>query len=64
MIIDDDIDITNLFKIYLESNGYNVNAYTNPLDAFHRLENAKAGWNDVISYKYNQIMIIFSKVIK
>jgi two-component system response regulator ResD len=35
MIIDDDIDITNLFKIYLESNGYNVNAYTNPLDALH-----------------------------
>ena len=35
MIIDDDVDITNLFEIYLESNGYNVDAYTNPLDAFH-----------------------------
>jgi CheY-like chemotaxis protein len=30
MIIDDDKDITNLFAIYLESNGYIVNAYTNP----------------------------------
>ena len=35
MVIDDDIDITNLFKIFLESTGYNVDAYTNPLDAFH-----------------------------
>jgi DNA-binding response OmpR family regulator len=34
MIIDDDVDITNLFEIYLESNGYNVDAYTNPLDAY------------------------------
>ena len=24
MIIDDDVDITNLFKIFLECNGYNV----------------------------------------
>ena len=35
MIIDDDIDITNLFSIFLECNGYIVNAYTNPLEAFH-----------------------------
>ena len=35
MIIDDDKDITDLFSIFLESNGYIVNAYTNPLEAFH-----------------------------
>ena len=35
MIIDDDIDITNLFKIFLECNEYNVDAYTNPLEAFN-----------------------------
>jgi len=35
MIIDDDVDITNLFSIFLEYNGYIVNAYTNPLQAFH-----------------------------
>ena len=35
MVIDDDTDITNLFSIFLESNGYIVNAYTNPLEAFH-----------------------------
>jgi two-component system C4-dicarboxylate transport response regulator DctD len=35
MVLDDDVDITNLFKIFLECNGYNVNAYTNPLDALH-----------------------------
>ena len=34
MIIDDDKDITDLFTIYLESNGYNVDAYTNPIEAF------------------------------
>jgi DNA-binding response OmpR family regulator len=37
MIIDDDRDITNLFSIFLEYNGYIVNAYTNPLEAFHNL---------------------------
>jgi DNA-binding response OmpR family regulator len=35
MIIDDDLDITNLFSIFLEYNGYIVDAYTNPLEAFH-----------------------------
>jgi DNA-binding response OmpR family regulator len=35
MIIDDDIDITNLFSIFLEYNGYIVDAYTNPLEAFN-----------------------------
>ena len=35
MVIDDDKDITDLFSIFLESNGYIVNAYTNPLEAFH-----------------------------
>ena len=35
MIIDDDKDITNLFAIFLEYNGYILDAYTNPLEAFH-----------------------------
>ena len=35
MIIDDDVDITNLFWIFLEHNGYSVDAYTNPVQAFH-----------------------------
>jgi DNA-binding response OmpR family regulator len=35
MIIDDDKDITNLFSIFLEHNGYSVDAYTNPLEAFN-----------------------------
>ena len=35
MIIDDDKDITDLFAIYLESNGYIVNAYTNPVEAIN-----------------------------
>ena len=35
MIIDDDKDITNLFATFLEYNGYIVNAYTNPLEAFN-----------------------------
>ena len=35
LIIDDDKDITNLFSIFLEYNGYIVNAYTNPVEAFN-----------------------------
>ena len=35
MIIDDDKDITNLFSIFLEYNGYIVNAYTNPIEAIN-----------------------------
>jgi DNA-binding response OmpR family regulator len=35
LIIDDDKDITNLFSIFLEYNGYSVNAYTNPLEAIN-----------------------------
>jgi DNA-binding response OmpR family regulator len=35
MIIDDDKDITNLFSIFLEYNGYVVDAYTNPVEAFN-----------------------------
>jgi DNA-binding response OmpR family regulator len=35
MIIDDDEDTTNLFNLYLEYNGYNVDAYTNPIDALN-----------------------------
>jgi DNA-binding response OmpR family regulator len=39
MVIDDDKDITDLFSIFLESNGYIVNAYTNPLEAFNNFKN-------------------------
>ena len=35
MIIDDDKDITNLFAIFLEYNGYIVDAYTNPVEGFN-----------------------------
>jgi len=59
MIIDDDKDITNLFSIFLEYNGYSVDAYTNPVEAFNNfrknshdlivLENAKDRRNDIIS---------------
>ena len=38
MIIDDDIDITNLFSTFLEYNGYIIDAYTNPVEAFHNLK--------------------------
>ena len=34
-IIDDDNDITNLFSIFLEYNGYIVDAYTNPVEAIN-----------------------------
>ena len=37
MVIDDDKDITDLFSIFLEYNGYIVNAYTNPVEAFNNI---------------------------
>jgi PleD family two-component response regulator len=37
MIIDDDKDITNLFSLFLEYNGYIVDAYTNPFEAFNNI---------------------------
>ena len=45
MIIDDDVDITNLFSIFLEHNGYSVNAYINPVEAFN---NFKKNSHDLI----------------
>jgi DNA-binding response OmpR family regulator len=33
LVIDDDEDINNLFKGYLERNGFKVDAYTDPFDA-------------------------------
>ena len=35
IVIDDDKDITDLFSIFLEYNGYIINAYTNPLEAIN-----------------------------
>ena len=38
LIIDDDSDINNLFKIYLEHNGYSVNSYTDSIEALNYFE--------------------------
>jgi DNA-binding response OmpR family regulator len=38
MIIDDDEDITNLFSIFLEHNGYSIDAYINPVEAFNNFK--------------------------
>jgi DNA-binding response OmpR family regulator len=35
LIIDDDPDIINLFKLFLEHDGYKVNAYIDPVDALY-----------------------------
>ena len=35
LIIDDDIDINNLFKLFLEYGGYKVDAFTDPIDALY-----------------------------
>ena len=35
MIIDDDPDINNLFKIFLEHDGFQVDSYTDPVDALY-----------------------------
>ncbi|MGE5634884.1 MAG: response regulator [Deltaproteobacteria bacterium] len=35
LIVDDDEDVTNLFKTFLEYDGYKVDAFTNPVDALY-----------------------------
>jgi len=35
LVIDDDKDIVNLFKMYLEHDGYHVDAYTDAADALY-----------------------------
>ncbi len=35
LIIDDDEDITNLFKLFLEYDGYKVDAFTDPINALY-----------------------------
>jgi len=35
LIVDDDEDIANLFKTFLEYDGYKVNAFTDPIDALY-----------------------------
>src|SRR5919112_5787305 len=35
LIIDDDRDLNNLFKIYLEHDDFQVDSYTNPVDALY-----------------------------
>jgi DNA-binding response OmpR family regulator len=39
MIIDDHIDITNLFSTFSEDNGYIIDAYTDPFEALNNLRN-------------------------
>ena len=41
MIIDDDQDINNLFKIFLENENYKIDAYTNPIDALYYFKKGK-----------------------
>src|SRR5215218_8330396 len=41
LIIDDDEDISNLFKIYLEHDDFDVDAYTNPIDALYYFKKGK-----------------------
>ncbi|HYJ01544.1 MAG TPA: response regulator [Nitrososphaeraceae archaeon] len=35
LIIEDDVDINNLFKLYLEDYGYIIDAFTDPIDALY-----------------------------
>ena len=35
LIVDDDEDLTNLYETFLESNGYKVDTFTNPIDALY-----------------------------
>jgi DNA-binding response OmpR family regulator len=41
LIIDDDRDINNLFKIYLEHDNFQVDSYTDPVDALYYFRKGK-----------------------
>src|SRR5918994_6749303 len=41
LIIDDDRDINNLFKIYLEHDAFHVDSYTDPVDALYYFKKGK-----------------------
>ena len=41
LIIDDDRDINNLFKIYLEHDDFQVDSYTDPVDALYYFNKGK-----------------------
>ena len=41
LIIDDDPDINNLFKLYLEHDDFQVDSYTNPIDALYYFKKGK-----------------------
>ena len=41
LIIDDDEDMSNLFKIYLEHDDFDVDAYTNPIDGLYYFKKGK-----------------------
>lgn len=41
LIIEDDKDTNNLFKIYLEHDGFQVDSYTDPVDALYYFKKGK-----------------------
>ena len=40
LMIDDDEDINNLFKLYLEHDNFQVDSYTDPVDALYYFKKA------------------------
>ena len=49
LLVDDDYDIVNLFKDVLESRNYDVNGFTNPLEALEHYKINCAQYGLVIS---------------
>ena len=49
VIVDDEPDICEMFKVILQENGYSVNAFTNPLVALEHLLNNPDKYELVIS---------------
>jgi DNA-binding response OmpR family regulator len=42
MIVDDDYDIANLFKVFLECNEFEVDSYTNPVEALNNFRKQRS----------------------
>jgi DNA-binding NtrC family response regulator len=48
-IIDDELDLVNLYKEILETNGYKVCTFTDPIDAWEKLQNKLGNYALIIS---------------
>jgi DNA-binding response OmpR family regulator len=65
LIVDDDKDLTDLFKVFLESIGYKVDVFTDPIDALYFFKR-NAYYLDLLDLKITKMngMKLYKKLKK